>query len=294
MIRTTIAALVVLALAPPLWALDPDKPKEAATPAEQVKALEHEYQEADAAFMKAYRAAKTNQERQKILQEQRPQPQQFAERFLKLAAAHPKDPAAVDALAWVVAHTSPLGEGKDGPRARALRLLQDEHVGSSNLGPVCATLGRSFDQASTDFLRTVLEKNPSREVQGAACMALGQGVAARIRMHERLEQRPQMAKAYENVLGKEAVEALVKLDPKKAAEEAEKYFERVVKEYADVKDPEGKSLSQAAAAELLGSREPIAVGKPAPEIQGEDIDGKPFKLSDYKGKVVLLDFWGHW
>jgi hypothetical protein len=36
------------------------------------------------------------------------------------------------------------------------------------------------------------------------------------------------------------------------------------------------------------------IGKPAPEIEWEDIDGKPFKLSDYKGKVVLLDFWGNW
>ena len=34
-----------------------------------------------------------------------------------------------------------------------------------------------------------------------------------------------------------------------------------------------------------------AVGKPAPEITGTDLDGRPFKLSDYRGKVVLLDFW---
>ena len=39
---------------------------------------------------------------------------------------------------------------------------------------------------------------------------------------------------------------------------------------------------------------PVAIGKPAPEIQGEDIDGVPFKLSDYRGKIILLDFWGHW
>ena len=38
----------------------------------------------------------------------------------------------------------------------------------------------------------------------------------------------------------------------------------------------------------------IAVGKEAPEIEGPDIDGESFKLSDYRGKVVLLDFWGDW
>jgi cytochrome oxidase Cu insertion factor (SCO1/SenC/PrrC family) len=38
----------------------------------------------------------------------------------------------------------------------------------------------------------------------------------------------------------------------------------------------------------------LARGKPAPEIEGEDQDGKHFRLSDYKGKVVLLDFWGNW
>jgi hypothetical protein len=35
-------------------------------------------------------------------------------------------------------------------------------------------------------------------------------------------------------------------------------------------------------------------GTVAPEIDGEDIDGAPLKLSDYRGKVVLLSFWGHW
>ncbi len=30
------------------------------------------------------------------------------------------------------------------------------------------------------------------------------------------------------------------------------------------------------------------------DISGEDMDGVAFKLSDYRGKVVLLDFWGFW
>ena len=32
----------------------------------------------------------------------------------------------------------------------------------------------------------------------------------------------------------------------------------------------------------------------AEEITGKDQDGKEFKLSDYRGKVILLDFWGGW
>ena len=36
------------------------------------------------------------------------------------------------------------------------------------------------------------------------------------------------------------------------------------------------------------------IGQTAPEIEGEDIDGQRFKLSDYRGKVVVLDFWGDW
>jgi cytochrome oxidase Cu insertion factor (SCO1/SenC/PrrC family) len=35
----------------------------------------------------------------------------------------------------------------------------------------------------------------------------------------------------------------------------------------------------------------LTFGNLAPEIEGQDADGKSFKLSDYRGKVVLLDFW---
>jgi peroxiredoxin len=36
------------------------------------------------------------------------------------------------------------------------------------------------------------------------------------------------------------------------------------------------------------------VGKLAPAIEGTDVDGKPVRLSDLKGKVVLIDFWASW
>jgi thiol-disulfide isomerase/thioredoxin len=36
-------------------------------------------------------------------------------------------------------------------------------------------------------------------------------------------------------------------------------------------------------------------GRPAPEIEATDLDtGRPVRLADYRGKVVVLDFWGYW
>ena len=37
-----------------------------------------------------------------------------------------------------------------------------------------------------------------------------------------------------------------------------------------------------------------AIGEEAPEIVGVDLEGEEFKLSDYRGKVVMLDFYGDW
>ena len=36
------------------------------------------------------------------------------------------------------------------------------------------------------------------------------------------------------------------------------------------------------------------VGRPAPPTAGTDADGAAFQLSDYRGKVVMLSFWGDW
>lgn len=38
----------------------------------------------------------------------------------------------------------------------------------------------------------------------------------------------------------------------------------------------------------------LEAGNLVPEITGEDLEGTEFKLSDYKGKVIMLDFWGDW
>src|SRR5271169_1384093 len=39
---------------------------------------------------------------------------------------------------------------------------------------------------------------------------------------------------------------------------------------------------------------PAASGNLAPDFTVTDVDGRKLSLSDYKGKVVLLDFWATW
>jgi hypothetical protein len=64
-------------------------------------------------------------------------------------------------------------------------------------------------------------------------------------------------------------------------------LERLSKEHGDT--PEG----QRAKATLNGEVN-LAIGNVAPDFTTKDAEGVEFKLSDYRGKVVVLDFWGFW
>jgi peroxiredoxin len=76
---------------------------------------------------------------------------------------------------------------------------------------------------------------------------------------------------------------------KKATAEAEKCFERVIAKFGRVTQ-QGRKLEDLAKPELSALRR-LTIGKPAPEIEGEDLNGQPMKLSDYRGKVVVIVFW---
>lgn len=40
--------------------------------------------------------------------------------------------------------------------------------------------------------------------------------------------------------------------------------------------------------------EPLVVGRPAPDFALSDLNDKPYRLSDFRGKVVFLNFWATW
>jgi hypothetical protein len=55
-----------------------------------------------------------------------------------------------------------------------------------------------------------------------------------------------------------------------------------------------KRTWKAVAAGPLFELKNLYIGAEAPDIKGVDVDGVSFSLSDYRGKVIFLDFWGHW
>jgi hypothetical protein len=68
----------------------------------------------------------------------------------------------------------------------------------------------------------------------------------------------------------------------------------LIADYHDV--PLRNSTYGAAAEAMLSAHDPadLEIGKPAPEIIGTNVDGEEMRLSDFRGKVLVLDFWGDW
>lgn len=285
------AALAVLAFTPALRALE-GPPEKAKTPRERYQAIFQEHQKAMQDFSDAYQKAKTDKEREKQFEEKYPKADAYAARFLEVAESAPKDPAAVDALIWVVQN------GGAGPEvARAIDRLAKDHAADRRMGEVAPRLVHQTSPSAETLLRAIVEKNPRRDAKGIASLALGQYLKQRADLARTIKENPSQAKQIEVLFTKRGIDkeyfaALKRKDPDALLKEAEAAFERTAKEFGDVDSGRG-TLAKTAEAELYEIRN-LAVGKPAPEIAGTDTDGKAFKLSDYKGKVVVVDFWGDW
>jgi hypothetical protein len=153
--------------------------------------------------------------------------------------------------------------GKKRARLRTKRVedLMKSLLGEYRESPRLAELpkiGHVFSiQQKSQYYGELIRESPHRAVQAACIFALSE--------MERFSKEPG------------------------AKERAVDHLRRLIEEYADV-PWEDRTYRELAAARL----EPPKIGEPAMEITGTSWDGTPMKLSDYRGKVVVLDFWGDW
>ena len=261
------------------------------------RALLREYQTAQSASSTAYAVAKTDAER-RAAQALKPDTPLFSRRFLDFARAEPGDRSSFDAISWVLSHSPQSPEGD-----QSLELLAASHLDDLRLGPILQHLGTSKSPAAEKLLRAAMDKSQDREVQAHACYALISMLTAR--EHHDSSTRHRTAKAKKS----EAAEAP---GTKAMSEEIEVLYGRLLKDFRDLK-PSRKSKRNYGELALaaLGNLKPktggsatgstsfpagvgLDVGLVAPEIQGQDAIGNPMRLSAFRGRVVVLDFWGDW
>jgi tetratricopeptide (TPR) repeat protein len=183
---------------------------------------------------------------------------EYAGKLMAVSKKDPKDPGTIDALTMILYLDRDSDSAKE-----AFKKLSHDYLASPHIAMFCFYLEHYYDpndrQAGAKLLKQIVDTNPDTESKAAALLCLGRAT----------KRNPAVA---------------------------EKYFTEVIEKYPNIKlDLFGRKMDFAKDAKNeLFEIQHLSIGKPAPDITGEDIDGKKFSLSDYRGKVVLLDFWGDW
>jgi peroxiredoxin len=290
MIRALGPTLAVVMLSP---CLGQEAPPARPAPSLQSEcdALFDEYAKAMQEFVDHTHKEKTNDAARSY---PRPDGPAYAARFMAMARAHPDDPVAVDALVRVI-----LVDFYGAHYKETIEAIRTRYVTSPRIGPALMTI--AFDATTPEvesFLRAVLKENPNSEVRAAAALALSEHLGKLIGQAEGLREHPDWFERAVAQFGRDAMTRTRDRDTAATRREMESLLELVIRDY-----PEARGLypeladqprpAERAARKLRAMRE-LTVGKPAPEIEGQDVDGKAMKLSDYRGKVVVVTFWATW
>jgi thiol-disulfide isomerase/thioredoxin len=191
--------------------------------------------------------------------------------ILERVKKNPAHPQAPHLLASIVCGSADTEAAKPSSEfIEAANLIVEHYADSPDVRNFCEVLGYlgtspGWAGQFENHLRTILGKNPDRAVRAAASFALASVVA-----HAGEGRQGEAEKLYE--------EAIRKFD---GSQGSEHYF------YARIEKMANERAKQVLAQLRL-------LGKPAPEIDGVGLDGRGMKLSDYRGKVVLLSFWATW
>jgi thiol-disulfide isomerase/thioredoxin len=268
------------------------------------------------AMGKAFNKAKTEAEREAIRQG-RTDFYRSVGRLLDLVETNPKDPVARDVLLWIIGPARGNESDRDpwsGLMGRAVEQLLRHHANDPTVARATLALVEGRDGVSRNrdkLTRGICEQATDREAKGIACLALAKYLEMKAADVE-YKDKPNWGKVYAmmgdgkgglkrvelpNPYDDDYVKHLRSCDHRTLRQEAEDLYRRIIEEYGDVPHEsaraEKRKLAEVAESRL-NEMHNLAVGKPAPEIDGLDFDDKPRKLSDYRGKVVVLVFWGSW
>jgi thiol-disulfide isomerase/thioredoxin len=201
----------------------------------------------------------------------------FAPRFLREAEETPGDYVGFDALFWLSTQS-----GFDHPEfSKAMALLTRHHAKGNQIGRLCYWFvsPRYFATASNTveaLLREVIATNPDRDIQAEVCFSLAQYFVNKAEFVRLLGQPGSidLERSLADRWGREYVSQLRACDADALSKEGSRLFNLGRETYTQYWETH------------------LTFGKSVPEINGEDISGNFMALSDHRGKVVVLNFWG--
>jgi thiol-disulfide isomerase/thioredoxin len=266
--RLMCAAAISLTIGLLLAFADDKKPVEGKSREEQLKTLQKKFDTEMDDFKKRFTTAKDNAERSGIREEARELAVLTSREALKLAEENPKDQTAFEAAKFVVEKTSMFGPGKEFDTA--IGIIAEHHLNNEKVKDLLPRFAMA-GPAGQKFLQSTAEKASNKEVKGLSSFYLGLATS------EMLEEEEDAKKIDELV------------------SRAAQNFNNAAKEAPDAKVG-NSTIAKEVATQLdaLKAFKSLAIGKPVPDVEGTDLEGKKVKLSHYKGKVVLLDIWATW
>lgn len=260
-----LPALIGLALVAPAMAADPAPDEEAVKAIQETQeGLNAKLTEIRNNYQKLAKEGADKKELATIVEEFNKTREEGFAKLAELAAKAPASDEAFGILAQVVAGG---GEGSE----KAADLLSEHHAAKPTIGRNALRFAQSTSPHAGKFLAAIREKNENEESLAFATLGLGMWHRGQVKASTGEEQDKHLA-------------------------DAKKFLAEAGEKYGDVELGGGNTIGKIASGQVAGLEmiAKLAVGKEVPEIDGEDTDGKSFKLSDYRGKVVLLDYWAFW
>ncbi len=254
------------------------------TPLEKLRELQEKYGQGLRELTVEFRSAEDNEARAKISQKRQELEAEMAEAANQLAEESDDPEFQAQALGWIALTLT--GE----PAEKATKRLLEEFPDSPVIGELAMRLARARPGAETEnTLRQIVESAKEPATKGLATYALASYFENLKRYAELDDETKQRVAA---AMGEGGAEYLKKWTPEAINQEAIALLEKCVEDYGDVEMGRG-TLGELADNKLFALKY-LQIGKEAPDIEGQDLDGVDFKLSDYRGKIVVLDFWGDW